>query len=120
MDKVETDTAFAGSIPEVYDRLMVPLIFEPYAQDLARRVAMLKPARVTTPVPAAVSSTRAGFSMATRRARSCAYGSKISGTMWVSYSSGTEPANTASEPILSMVRPWLMKRPILGGAQCDA
>jgi ubiquinone/menaquinone biosynthesis C-methylase UbiE len=41
-----TDTLFAGSIPELYDTLLVPLIFEPYAQDLARRVAAMKPARV--------------------------------------------------------------------------
>jgi ubiquinone/menaquinone biosynthesis C-methylase UbiE len=41
-----TDTLFAGSIPELYDRLFVPLIFEPYAEDLARRVAALQPARV--------------------------------------------------------------------------
>ena len=32
---------FAGSIPEVYDRYVVPLIFEPYAIDLAQRVATL-------------------------------------------------------------------------------
>ena len=38
-----TDKAFAGSIPEIYDRLMVPLIFEPYAIDLAGRVAALAP-----------------------------------------------------------------------------
>ena len=30
------DKVFAGSIPELYERLMVPLIFEPYALDLAR------------------------------------------------------------------------------------
>ncbi len=40
------DTLFAGSIPELYDELLVPLIFEPYADDLARRVAALSPARV--------------------------------------------------------------------------
>ncbi|RUW35687.1 SAM-dependent methyltransferase, partial [Mesorhizobium sp. M1E.F.Ca.ET.041.01.1.1] len=28
---LETDKVFAGSIPENYDRHMVPLIFEPYA-----------------------------------------------------------------------------------------
>ena len=38
-----TDKVFAGSIPEFYDRLMVPLIFEPYAADLAKRVADLAP-----------------------------------------------------------------------------
>lgn len=32
------DTVFSGSIPEIYDRLLVPLIFEPYALDLAARL----------------------------------------------------------------------------------
>jgi Methylase involved in ubiquinone/menaquinone biosynthesis len=41
-----TDRLFAGSIPEVYDRYLVPLIFQSYAVDLTRRVAMLQPARV--------------------------------------------------------------------------
>jgi len=34
---VATDKLFAGSIPEIYDRFLVPLIFEPYAVDLAGR-----------------------------------------------------------------------------------
>lgn len=38
-----TDKVFAGSIPEFYDRFMVPLIFEPYALDLAGRVAKANP-----------------------------------------------------------------------------
>jgi SAM-dependent methyltransferase len=37
---------FAGSIPEIYQRLMVPLIFEPCARDLAERVAGIKPGDV--------------------------------------------------------------------------
>ncbi len=40
------DTHFAGSIPEIYDRFMVPLIFEPYARDLADRIAQAKPREV--------------------------------------------------------------------------
>jgi len=40
---VATDKSFAGSIPEIYDRLMVPLIFAPYAQDLAGRIAQVEP-----------------------------------------------------------------------------
>ena len=40
---VATDKLFAGSIPEIYDRFLVPLIFEPYAADLAARVAALAP-----------------------------------------------------------------------------
>lgn len=43
---LETDKVFAGSIPENYDRYMVPLIFEPYAADLAQRAASLSPSAV--------------------------------------------------------------------------
>jgi ubiquinone/menaquinone biosynthesis C-methylase UbiE len=39
----ETDKVFAGSIPENYDRYLVPLIFASYAQDIARRAAALSP-----------------------------------------------------------------------------
>lgn len=46
MDTLRTDAVFAGSIPELYDSLLVPLIFEPYATDLAYRVAALNPSRV--------------------------------------------------------------------------
>ena len=31
-------TAFVGSVPELYDRINGPVMFEPYARDLARRV----------------------------------------------------------------------------------
>jgi hypothetical protein len=34
----ETDKVFAGSIPQLYDEFLVPLIFEYYARDLAARV----------------------------------------------------------------------------------
>lgn len=37
------DKVFAGSIPQLYDEFIVPLIFEPYALDLARRVASRNP-----------------------------------------------------------------------------
>ena len=43
---LETDKAFAGSIPENYDRYMVPLIFEAFAADIARRAASLGPEAV--------------------------------------------------------------------------
>ena len=33
-----TDKLFTGSIPEIYDTYLVPLIFESYASDLAGRV----------------------------------------------------------------------------------
>jgi ubiquinone/menaquinone biosynthesis C-methylase UbiE len=41
-----TDKLFVGSIPDIYDRLLVPLIFEPYALDLARRLAETRPQNV--------------------------------------------------------------------------
>lgn len=37
----DDDRVFTGSVPEVYDRYLVPLIFEPYAADLASRLARL-------------------------------------------------------------------------------
>lgn len=36
------DSKFAGSIPALYDRYLGPLIFEPYAADLAQRLSGLK------------------------------------------------------------------------------
>ena len=54
----ETDKVFAGSIPENYDRYLVPLIFESFAQDIARRVAALS--------PCAVLETAAGSGVVTR------------------------------------------------------
>ena len=55
---LEADKVFAGSVPANYDRYMVPLIFEPYAGDLARRVAAL--------APGAVLETAAGSGVVTR------------------------------------------------------
>ncbi|HSC24197.1 MAG TPA: methyltransferase domain-containing protein [Casimicrobiaceae bacterium] len=46
MTTLKTDTAFAGSIPQLYERYLVPLIFEPYAVDLAARVASRSPSKV--------------------------------------------------------------------------
>jgi ubiquinone/menaquinone biosynthesis C-methylase UbiE len=40
------DKAFTGSIAELYERLLVPLIFAPYARDLAARVVQARPRRV--------------------------------------------------------------------------
>ena len=41
-----TDTVFAGSIPAIYDRYMVPLIFAPYAALVADRARALAPRRI--------------------------------------------------------------------------
>jgi SAM-dependent methyltransferase len=42
----DIDRTFAGSIPQLYERHLVPLIFEPYAVEIASRVARRKPSRV--------------------------------------------------------------------------
>jgi ubiquinone/menaquinone biosynthesis C-methylase UbiE len=41
-----SDKLFAGSIPEIYESLLVPLIFDIYARDLAERVTRLAPRNV--------------------------------------------------------------------------
>jgi SAM-dependent methyltransferase len=43
MNLHDSDSVFAGSVPELYDELLVPLIFEPYAADLVRRVREFAP-----------------------------------------------------------------------------
>jgi ubiquinone/menaquinone biosynthesis C-methylase UbiE len=43
---VTSDTAFAGSIPAIYDRHLGPFLFHPYADEVARRVARSRPARI--------------------------------------------------------------------------
>jgi ubiquinone/menaquinone biosynthesis C-methylase UbiE len=52
------DKLFVGSIPEIYDRFFVPLIFEPYAVDLAERVSGA--------APTSVLETAAGTGVLTR------------------------------------------------------
>jgi len=41
-----SDAAFEGSIPVVYERYLAPLFFEPYAVDIAKRIAPLAPRRL--------------------------------------------------------------------------
>ncbi|KRR19690.1 SAM-dependent methyltransferase [Bradyrhizobium lablabi] len=52
------DKIFAGSIPENYDRYMVPLIFASYARDISQKAAALS--------PKAVLETAAGSGVVTR------------------------------------------------------
>ena len=67
------DLRFAGSIPELYERHLVPLIFEPYAHDLARRLAAHPVRRVL--------EVAAGTGVATRAmARTLPHGTEIVAT----------------------------------------
>jgi ubiquinone/menaquinone biosynthesis C-methylase UbiE len=65
-----TDKDFAGSVPENYDRHMVPLIFEPYAADMARRAAALSPSAVLEIAAGTGAVTRA---LATKLSRGASY-----------------------------------------------
>lgn len=65
-----TDKVFTGSIPEIYERFLVPLIFEPYAADLAGRIADAR--------PHAVLETAAGTGVLTR-----ALASRLPGTVQI-------------------------------------
>ena len=46
MSGPQPDKVFTGSIPALYEEHLVPLIFRPYAEDLARRLATSVPSRV--------------------------------------------------------------------------
>jgi len=46
MPTQQSDKLFTGSIPEIYEKYLVPLIFEHYAQDLATRVVEKPVSRV--------------------------------------------------------------------------
>ncbi|MEP6479664.1 MAG: class I SAM-dependent methyltransferase [Rhodoglobus sp.] len=54
----DSDSVFSGSVPQRYEQLMVPMLFGPYAEDLARRVAALH--------PSSVLETAAGTGVVTR------------------------------------------------------
>lgn len=57
-----TEAAFSGSVPENYEKYLVPLIFEDYADDLV--------SRLNVPEGGAVLETACGTGVVTRRMRS--------------------------------------------------
>lgn len=63
------DSAFAGSIPEIYDTWLVPLIFEGYAELLAQRVADRRPRLVIETASGSGVVTRALAPMLAEDAR---------------------------------------------------
>ncbi|GJH30445.1 class I SAM-dependent methyltransferase [Caballeronia novacaledonica] len=53
------DANFAGQIPELYDRYLVPMLFASYAADIAQRAAALEPSRVLETAAGTGAVTRA-------------------------------------------------------------
>lgn len=66
------DKIFTGSIPQIYESHLVPLIFKPYAVELAERVSRLK--------PGAVLETAAGTGVLTREMAAVLPGTRITAT----------------------------------------
>jgi ubiquinone/menaquinone biosynthesis C-methylase UbiE len=69
MSDRDADAVFAGSVPELYDAYMVPLIFAPYADDLVSRLRPRRPSRVLEIAAGTGVATRA---MAAALPGSCA------------------------------------------------
>jgi len=46
MTASEADRSFAGSVPQIYEQHLVPLLFEPYAADLTTRIALKRPSKL--------------------------------------------------------------------------
>lgn len=42
----DTDKVFSGSVPKIYEKYLVPLLFEPYAADLVNRLRSRNPSRI--------------------------------------------------------------------------
>lgn len=66
------DSSFAGSIPGLYDRYLVPLLFQPYAEEVALRVAEWQPRRIL--------ETAAGTGVVTAAMRQAAPDAEITAT----------------------------------------
>jgi ubiquinone/menaquinone biosynthesis C-methylase UbiE len=66
------DRTWAGPMPELYDRCLGPVLFEPFAADLARRVAAL--------APGAVLELAAGTGRLTANLRAAMAGARIVAT----------------------------------------
>ena len=88
---LETDKVFAGSIPENYDRYMVPLIFKPYAADIARRAASLSPSAVLETAAGSGVVTRA---LAPRLPRGASYIVTDLNQPMVDYAASRQPPDT--------------------------
>ena len=55
----QRDNVFTGSLPQVYERYLVPLIFAPYAERVATRLAARKPNRILEIAAGTGAATRA-------------------------------------------------------------
>jgi ubiquinone/menaquinone biosynthesis C-methylase UbiE len=92
LSDTESDKIFAGSIPKLYEEYLVPLIFEPYANDLANRLLSRPLSRVL--------EIAAGTGVVTRRLASALPGSV------------SIVATDLNQPMLDMASETGTKRPV--------
>jgi ubiquinone/menaquinone biosynthesis C-methylase UbiE len=95
-----SDKAFTGSIPQIYDRLLVPMIFAPYARDLAQRIKACKPRDVL--------ETAAGTGAVT-----AALASALPDSTQIT-------ATDLNEPMLALAKTHLADKPRIRWQQADA
>jgi ubiquinone/menaquinone biosynthesis C-methylase UbiE len=86
----ETDKVFAGSIPENYDRYLVPLIFQSFAEDIARRVALISP---TTVLEAAAGTGVVARAVAPRLSPNASYVVTDLNQPMIDYAAARQPAD---------------------------
>ena len=63
---MDDDQVFSGSIPKIYESYLVPLIFEPYAEDLATRAAARLAPSAVEGSPKRILEIAAGTGVVTR------------------------------------------------------
>ncbi len=95
-----SDKDFVGSIPELYDRILVPMLFEPYARDLAQRAKAHQPADVLETAAGTGAVTRALASELGRDTRIV--------------------ATDLNEPMIARAKSQLSDRPGITWQQADA
>jgi SAM-dependent methyltransferase len=96
----EARTSFDGSIPETYQSHLVPFLFDPYAEDIAARVAAA--------APRLVLETAAGTGVVTRKLREALP------------PDATITASDLAEPMLDSARRLLADLPGIEFRQADA
>jgi ubiquinone/menaquinone biosynthesis C-methylase UbiE len=97
---VNSDVVFDGSIPEAYDRYLGPLLFEPFAADLARRLAKPRALKVL--------EVAAGTGIVTRR------------LLEVLPANGRLTVTDLNEPMLAHARLKIGEDPRVHWRQADA
>jgi ubiquinone/menaquinone biosynthesis C-methylase UbiE len=97
---VASDKAFIGSIPQLYDRLLVPMIFEPYARDLAQRIK--------SHAPRDILETAAGTGVVTNALAS------------VLPEAASITATDLNDPMLAQAKTHLAGKPQIKWQQADA